>query len=563
MFIKRLLIFISGTIFFVFPGLACDRQYIYSTEVTSTPTAKPTQHGLSTFKSVLTVKAVSFLGKKNWWGIKADQVVMKINGQRIDSHDYEIPFAFRLDKSGMIEKFWYPDSLSYQQKEKLSGLAYYFQYSRSKESHFVSEENEHQQVYRYQYQKGAHLTKQKLAVISTLPDSLTNIIIHHSAITIDPDNCLLNSSQGVEKLEFQSVIPVFNSHLDSKFNLVINPSPILSPLLNLPDDISLWPTYQKVILSDKEKKRQIEALNTFVNELDPNKISVFEAVDQLAKFKEVLSTLLPLFKKNSFPDLANMRLINAIGLLDISESQVLLTNMISSLDLNADVRFRALQALTSGSNSLSKDSVPLIEKLITDGIETKDKILLNSLLPTLGIALGNRPLTEESETLRNALADKLDVVTENKEKAQLIMALGNAKSYQHADTIIRYSNDSSSLVRRDTAYALGKLKTPEAYRALGDMLVKEPIPSSAVEFQVLNSLSNFNLKNNELNLITNIADNSNNQKIRSEAIKAISTQPKETKIPLLKKLLKTESDTETFQQIINEIHSHDTEVVNQ
>ncbi len=558
MFVKKL-IFMFVLLVIAPLGLACEQQYRYSTEVTSTSPHKMTQANKVVFESLLTVKSVTNLKQDNWWAIKADNVILNVANQLMNADSYEIPFAFKLNDDGMIVKFWYPLPLSNEKKALLSTLAYNFQYKRDTENGEFSDETEQETVYRYEYKKTidkSEILKIKRSVVKPLANQLSKVTIIDSVNKITVDNCLIKQSSGHEKFEFISEITGLSFNVEYTSSLKNNFPRIASDLYNLPNELADWPSYKKPALSEEKKEKQIKELHRWVNQFDPKASDVFDVVNKLENYEASLVSLIALFSKNTLSNNSNMRLINALGVLDSEQSQLLLINMVRSPTLDANSRFRALQSLTTGSNSFSDDAELILKEVMSDGIESDDPIVANSLLPTIGIALGNRLGSNENNILLDALADELSNASDNTKKSQLLVAMGNTRSEIFSDIIINASQDTSSLVRRDSAYALGKINTASAYDALGSMLVDNKLNySTSVEMQVIKSFANYTLKENELSLIADIADNAKNTKLRQTAIDTIITQPKEVRVPALKNLLKSETNVKTYQKIINGIHS--------
>lgn len=536
---------------------ACEQQYHYSAIVQSHSVVKGAVFKqLSRFNSYITIKSMTLGNQTNWWGLKADKIDFKIDKQKVSDADYLPSFSFHLNELGLIDKFWFPKNVTKTQKNKLKPLAYLFQYRRSNKSSYISLETEQDGTYKYQYNvDGGKITRKKISVNLSGKDSVTDITIQDAADVITQGGCFLENSVGYEKIKVTSEFPQLNNYFNVHFELSTEPNLTDSPLLHLPENLNEWPVYHRPVLTHEEKTHQKRLLLTYVSHFDPRNESVFKLADELSQYPDELSALMTVLSDNQLSDAQNKRLIHALGVLDSPESQELLAQMITSTDLDSDSRFRALQAIAIGDSDISPSIVPAIENMLRSGLITDDRILKNSLLPTLGVMVGNRPETSAKTELLDVLSQELSSAQSDDRKLQLILALGNTGDTNYLQDITAYQDNNSSEIRRSVANALGHMSSEDAYLALDNMLGNESIQSTSVCQQIIKSLSDYSLKNDTMNRVSDIAERSENPELRESAVDLISRQTKEKRISVLKKLLKSEHNRHVFQAIINGIHS--------
>ncbi|PMH44637.1 hypothetical protein BCU68_12375 [Vibrio sp. 10N.286.49.B3] len=545
-------------ILFIFsiPAVACDPQYSLSSTINSN---NSTLLGSSKtdFSAVITLKPVTLQGQPGWWAIKADQVAIKDNPHLI-RETYELPFAFYINENGLIDRFWYPKYLNREQEITLNGFAHYFQLKQTEQQGEYSTETESNNRYLYQYNTDStsnELVKVKIRKLSQKgakkEASDYNILESENRFTLD--NCFFSNASGNETIDVTSPISAFSASVTYQFSLQRTQVPIKTLLQDLPNELNDWPSFSENI-STTELERQRKELVKVVTRFSATTTDVFTLVQQLEKNEAALASITDILAENKLAKTENMRLFNALGVMDSDNSQLLLLNIVNDSELDDSSRFRALQALTGGSNRLSDDVTNSINSLLIQGVNTEDPVLINSLLPSLGATISSRPDDHNTQSLLYTLENELSNEVTPQRKSHLLLAIGNIGSELLTDSVIESTNNDSAHVRSSAAYALGKIQTERSYQALGNMLNEES--NDRVEQRIIESFKGYTLQDKEMQQILSISTASKNNQLRKQSIKTIIAQPKDTRTPALKALLQSETNRNNQKLIINAIHGN-------
>ncbi|NGN99388.1 HEAT repeat domain-containing protein [Grimontia sp. S25] len=541
---------------FLFAGATlagdCAPQYQFEIETESTfAMVSPTPDKLL-MKGVLTLKPATLHGDE-WWAIKADNVILRSRGISATDPRFENPFAFKRAKDGQITEFWFPQSVKREDKDKLKGLAYYFQYAQSA-APMTRVEKDSLGKYRVNYQQADNsLVFQKKAYSlggKAKGTAFTNATITASNHSVIPTECWFDKREGSESLSFSGNAEEFNFDTQQSYSLIKQNAAHSTALLGLPSDLSSWPDAKQEVLD----KNQLAALHIemlkYLSESDILALDGFHLAEKLRYFDDVIADLPDSFNKLGLNDDAQMRLFNALGQLDSTNSQLALASFLSHSESDENTQFRALRALANGSNELGDSAWLSMQKLIEDPTPLGD--LAGSFIMTLGVMLESRERNENTEALEDTLLTLLGGSSEENVKSSVLTALGNSNNDAFVEEVASYSVSDSARLRKSAARALGRFESDEAYQALTFMVEREG--SATVQSQVLESLAEFDIDADTRAQVFLFAKDSDNDEVRFSAIKALSEQTYDGKETELRSLLGNETSRRNFTAIVRALH---------
>ena len=499
--------------------------------------------------SVISVKK----GKdKNWWAIKADQV-KSVQGQtEMPLPNYQHPFAFKLNELGLITEFYFADELDEQSQDQLKGLAYYLQYQKDLSK--IENETDTLGEYRVNYQQKEqflsfakinyeHKNKQAL-------NAFSHIDVLKSEQLITPSSCFLDTRSGIEKLKLVGQDLTFTS--EQRLELKKLSQPFETSLFSMSDDLSLWQSNQ-VELSQAEKDKLKRELLAFVTEQDITQIDAHTLALLLKKYDAVIGELRGVILTNQISDNAQMRLFNALGQLDTSSSQVLLSDLLLGTEKQPQTQFRALRALTQGHHALSQQATDNLLALLNDGFLSQDAEVSSSFYMTLGILLNNRVDSATAQQLSQAIVEHITLSESENKTADLITALGNSRNEQHVELIDNYLTDTSSRVEKASIRALGMMQSDTAYQNLEKHFNRH---SGRNTKTLLSALGNYEMKPKISDSVLNLAVNDTDDAVRYAAINALAKQPKNDGVKqTLRQALRTEKSKRNFKAIVKLLHA--------
>lgn len=534
-------------------SMACETQFLLDSqlEMQKQDTNKSSVYDL---QATLSLKPVTLNHQKGWWAIKADNV--KTNGTYAGKY-IQLPFAFKLGNQGLIAEYWYPKLLSREEEDSLSRLSTYYQFLRTPKENQIVQEMESGLSFTYIYNTDVdsnvlYKSKRNLGH-NALPRYVKSMNVRQSSIAIQPDNCFFTKQIGQEVIDTRSEIEQL-SFLASHYYVLTKQKQITtSSLFSLPDELTEWDIIQDVTLSDAELEEQSKKLSRWVTQSDIDSLKVHQLSKELEAYKYALHTLTNTFLEDSLSESKNMKLLVAIGLIDSKQSNALLLSITANVEMPDSTRFRALHALKYGDNRLSPDATDLIRNLVENGVETDSEIMQGSLMPVIGLVIADRPDDDNRRSLIMSLENKLISEDNPVKKGRLLVSMGNTKDAELLYTIQSYTNDESSYVRGNAAYALGQLGTPDAYEQLSTMLKRES--NNDVRKEVFRAFKKHEINSDDIQLVTTLIATSSDPIFRKEGIAVLSTQRKSIRVPELKKLLNTEKDRDNLRSIINSIHS--------
>ncbi|BBN80730.1 hypothetical protein PA25_07150 [Pseudoalteromonas sp. A25] len=554
---------VALTSFYLSAQNDCQPQYQFDIEAhTSFNYVKlqsPPQTSTVRLQGAISIKPARNGEEQNWWAIKADNVVSVFNQSTTPLPSYEYPFAFKLNKNGLIKAFYFFENIDKQTQDKLKGLAYYFQYQKDTSS--IQVEPDTLGYYQPTYQSNQNqlkMSKQTYAQFDqTQLSTFSRINIIHSEHNITPSKCFLKSRKGSEVLELIGQELNFGSNQSYRITKI--DSGFQSTLFDMSEDVTQWQT-SSVQLSEEEKARLAKALHQFITTQDITAIDAHTLATLLKQYDSVISTLKPIILSAQLSDAAQMRLFNALGQLDSASSQILLGHILQA-HKQPQTQFRALRALSQGSAALSEQTNQLLLEMLNNGFITLDAEVESSFYMTLGTLLYNRPSSDNSEQLRQAITEQI-VLNENEVKtASLISALGNSRSPDHEALLSEHLSSKSARIEKASIRALGMMQTPNAYQNLERHFFDSEKRNKKA---LVSALGRYQMSPKASDRVLNIAVNDSNDGVRYAAISALAKQKDQAGIkPILRQALSTETSRRNFKAIVELLHAKDGKTSNQ
>jgi hypothetical protein len=508
-----------------------------------------------TLSGVLTVKEAQFKGENGWWAIKADNVYAGNGQYATELHNYTLPFAFRLTQQGLISEFWFSAQLDKQAQDQLKGLAYYFQFQRDPKKPLTREQDTLGQYAVSYVFKENHIqfNKKTYQLADRGNGALQTVKIESSDHKVISSTCFFTSREGEESLIFSGQSNSLNLKTKQQYRLTLAQKAYPSVLLSMPTNIHHW--QQQITLSKAELTTLTQSLRRFVLNHDLTQIPAHTLAQQLAKFDAVIDSLSHDILEKKLTDRAQMRLFNALGQLDSSNSQQLLGYLLVQAEKNPLIQFRALRALSQGQNSLTPELTSLLKAQVETGFNSLDSEVTSSFYMTIGAMLYERQPNVQAQKLHDALSEQLSLETNNKIQSALITSLGNSRNEQHFEQIDRFVNDTNKSVQKASLRALGMLGTTQAYESLEKQLAQ---PTHNNQVALLSALVNYQLKPAASDAVLAIAVNDLNEESRYAAIKTLAEQNNQTGIKqTLKSALRSEKSRRNFQAIVELLNNSD------
>ncbi|MCQ8880025.1 HEAT repeat domain-containing protein [Pseudoalteromonas shioyasakiensis] len=535
-----------------FAGHTCINQYKYELNA-SVQYHQPDNISYVDMNAFITIKHFYHDNEVSWFGLKADQTNLKVNGVLSPSNDYEIPFLFGINTKGSITEFKFISDTPENVKEKLKGFAYYFQTHKvSKENPLVTTlERDAMGEYLVTYKMDEpYIEKNKVSYKESID-------IKKSITRYQLGKCFYNELTASEKVEITDG-PIYKSietNTDYTFstNRPILDSPLLT-LSNTPDD---WLIIKAKPLSKADKKELQEQLKLLLPSLNITQLASTELAELLKKYSPILGeveTVTLLLNEMALEDEQYMRLFNSIGQIENAASQMFLVNTINHEEINDTHKFRAIMSLLQGTEELTPSALYALGDAVLN-----NQINRGELQPILVTAVGgivdNRKNAGDTLVIQDAIIQGLHASESNKDKVTYLTAVGNMKNSNHLDYLTPYIYDGTANVRAATIMALGKINNPEAYNIVVENFNNEK--NEYVQITALKALSNYKVDSNFKTKAIAIAASNSNSEIRRSAIELLTS--KENKLPNkdLRKMLKFESDKSNYRLIVNALRDGD------
>ncbi len=362
-----------------------------------------------------------------------------------------------------------------------------------------------------------------------------------------PDACWFASVTGEESLHFSGLGNAFSLRTDQSYSVTRLSTLADSLLGELPSDLAVWQIEEKEsALSEEELAALADEFKAQLMTYPLTELRASELALWLEKYDPVIDTLTTLFIEKAFDDQTNMRLFNALGHLDSDNGNRLLVNLMQTNMLSETERFRAMRAITTGTRALTPQLAEQLLVMLNDQPFEGSESLWGSAIMAMGAVLERRQSNELTQDILNALQDKVGVASDINEKAALIAALGNASNQDSLNIIINHQCDETPRVRANVATALGQIGTPRAHQALSGMLYTET--DNRAQQAVFGAIGQFELEQTDIDTITQLASESDSERTRASAIKAIATQThkKEVASASLQRLMRNETSRRNF-----------------
>lgn len=542
------------------PNTDCRTSYSFSTRTHAEINMGQVVNNHHHLSGYLSIKALNQDETGRWWGLHFTNVVEKSDGMLLEDTVFARPFAVYRQNDGLLGPFKFFEPLTEQQQKKLKGLAYTLQFNHADiAGPWIHKERDNSGLYEVSYQKQDNaLLKQKASYLNEQPVKkqpnrlarLDKINILESTQTIHPSACWLKRTQGKEKLQIDVFSGEYTAKTEQYFNFETNPQLANTVLWQMSADIHHWTekTEQPANLTEAELAAMREVLLATLAEIDFEVISVDELLSVLKNFEIVLPVLQQFFRENTLSEVQQMTLFHALGLMDSPGSNLLLVALMNEQELQYATRFRAIQALTQGTRPLTKALTESLLNSIEENSFPDRPDMRSASLMAFGAMLNRRESNEFSQVLTVEMMDKLLLAENERDKASYLAALGNTYDDSVTDTVTNHIADNSASVRANAAYALGQIGSEKAKQVLNYMLHRET--DSFVQGEVLGAIAQFELDEKDLQVVSELARNSQRDGTRKRAIEALSKQKKHQQLvsQKLSQILKTERNRENFEQ---------------
>ncbi|WP_016956162.1 HEAT repeat domain-containing protein [Catenovulum agarivorans] len=492
----------------------------------------------------------------SWFGLQLTEVEQKLDNQVLQQEPIlSLPFKFHRTYAGQIDQFQFSQNLTKEQQDRLKGLAFYLQFTDKKSQQQLSVQEVDtigELTAEYSWQAPV-LIKRKQAYInlanaSTVSQPIEKFEVIKSKHQITPDDCLVERILGSETLLATGKNKQLSMQTQQTYRLFKLEKLTNADLFFLTADINTWPKLvepEKHLTTDELAKLRKQMLSQLAY-LDLAQIDTADLANWLLQFDPVLDSLHQLIMEQKFSDAANMRLFNALGLLDSVNSQSLLIGIIETDLFSENNRFRALRALSQGQKALTADITERLVVLLGEQDFAGSEAMHGATIMTLGALVARRQNNEHSQTLETALTNKLAGETNSRKQAALVASLGNTANEKHTDTLAKYTQVQSDHVRANAAFSLGQIGGEKAHNLLSGMLQAES--SDRVHKALFSALGNFSMNSAEIDKVSELAVNSSSEQTRAAAIKALAkqTQQKQQVTTHLKQMMKSEKSRKNF-----------------
>lgn len=513
----------------------------------------------------------SVIEDATWWGIQLTEITQVANGNPVpEDHIYHMPFAVLRGDNGQLLDFKFPADIDEEAQSKLKGLAYYLQFA-PKEI-VAPQANPRQEIdtighfqAKYDWQEIAavdtsskylEVSKEKLnyknfdnvTTNAGASNPLSNIDVLDSKILTQLNTCWFEQTRGREKLKISSDGGGYQMTTSQSYSIFKLDHIVDALLWQMPEDIHAWKLKEEkeLLLSDEELKLLAAKLRQDLQSIDYMSMRGSELGAWLQQYEAVISTVGEMLLEGVFDDKQQMRIFNALGQMDTDNGNRLLVDLMSEEALSETNRFRAMRAITNGTSPLTPELTEQMLDLLQDENFPGSDSLRGSAIMALGAVVQRRKSNEHSEQLLTELTNKLTAATNENEKAALVASLGNSTKPRVVDTLKSYTADSSARVRANAATSLGQVGNTDAHKALSGMLSAET--DARAQQAVLGAIGQFELSNNDIDKVADIASKSKSERTRGNAIKALGNQthqPEQAQ-QKLRELMKIEKSRKNF-----------------
>jgi len=517
----------------------------------------------------------------SWWGLQLTEVQQVANQQLLPTElAYSLPFAVLRSSEGKVLDFRFPVDLTADEKDKLKGFSYYLQFPTDKSqistdltrfevdgvgqaevlyssqldksqktvNDFVLAQGNDDKLFTFSKSKLSYQDTQSTRYNKKAQQVQNDVNILDSSQLVTINDCWLESTRGRETLYITSSAADYEMEVGQVFSLNKSPSLKDSLLWQLPDDYNLWKLQEseEVQLTEAELKAMALRMKQALGEIDILEMRGSILGEWLKQFDPVIDQMAVLLKSGIFDDKQTMRIYNALGQMDTPNSNRLVVSLIVDTELSETDRFRAIRAITNGESALTPElKEQLVNSILLDEFEGPED-LKGAAIMTLGAVIQYREPNEQSDQLLIDITNSLTNSENEEEQAALIASLGNSTQPDVLDTLKTYANSDSPRLRSNVASSLAQVGTEKAQELFSGMLHSEENPRA--QFAILGAASAFELSENDMTKITDIALNSDSQRTRGNAIKAIAKQTHHPELAMsqLKNMMKKESSRQNF-----------------
>lgn len=493
-----------------------------------------------------------------WWGGEIHNLTSSHNDAFVMSYqNIQTPFAFALSQEGKVIDFFFPDWLNIETQSLLKNFTYYFQYIPKIDDVVIRTENDSNGGVYVKYIPKAlgegttQVLKKKLAYVQHKHESPVQQEITHSEFSYrnNPEHVWFDKMEGTETLTTQSQGIRFDMIQHVSFKSVAHEQDL--SLYQLADTLNQWDIVEprRLELSTKQRKLLAESLVRDISKLDIANMTRSQRANWLFQYNSVLSELNNLIIGGELSGDFKLKLFSTLSELDTKNSNKLLIDIFTQDQYSIEDREQAMIQVSFGRTNLGRDSYQQLQAFLVETNVSDHRGIYSTGMFAIGNILRTREGSEQSEELYQNLSQTFLRAVTHDEQAILITALGNTAREDVAELLtVEFTQSDDRSVRQNTAYALGKCGSDLAHLSLIDMVKNEA--DATVNGELFNSLTQFELTAEEIDLVTAKALNVEDNRSRMKAIQAIGvqTENRQSAVSSLNVILENETDKANFRE---------------
>ncbi|MDN3682954.1 HEAT repeat domain-containing protein [Vibrio tapetis subsp. quintayensis] len=494
---------------------------------------------------------------KIWWGGEIYNLTSSHNDAFLNSYkSIQTPFAFALNQEGKVVDFFFPDWLNIETQSLLKNFTYYFQYIPILDDVVIRIENDSNGGVYVKYIPKAlgegitQVVKKKLAYVQNKHEPPVQQEINHSEFSYgnNPEHVWFDKMEGTETLITRSQGIRFDMIQHVSFKSVSHEQDL--SLYQLSDILNQWNIVEprSLELSAKQRKSLAESLVRDISKLDIVNMTRRQRSNWLSQYNSVLSELNNLIIGGELSGDIKLKLFSTLSELDTKNSNKVLIDIFTQDQYSIEDREQAMIQVSFGRTNLGRASYQQLQAFLVETNVSDHRGIYSTGMFAIGNILRTREGSEQSEELYQNLSQTFLRAVTHVEQAILITALGNTARQDVAELLtVEFTQSDDRSVRQNTAYALGKCGSDLAHVSLIDMVKNEA--DATVNGELFNSLTEFELTAEEIDLVTAKALNVEDNRSRMKAIQAIGVQNenRQNAVSSLNVILENETDKANFR----------------
>lgn len=509
-----------------------------------------------------------------WIGLQLYKPLNWLDGKQVNSAVYSVPFAVKVNqKTQQPEEFIFNAPLKEEDKGKLIGIY--------KTLHIaLPTPNDHPSNYlvegaddigtfttRYTYTKPNQGTKTKLRYNkigwSEQQNTLANVesaTVHHDQLSFEKDACWLTKASGSSDIEVSTKDDFLDLRVKQKYELKRRHDPLPKEvrLLKLGIDPTKWTMLAFDDIYPREQPNPLANGKEFIlaiTSMSLTKLTHAQLKQLLYDNQDYLHLLKDLLLKERFNNKDEARLFLVLGMVDVPQSHLLLTDIYLSEDFRYEARFRTLMALKYAERPIEQALIDRIFTYSTKKHSPQNSELAHSSMMVLGIITKNQLQSEFGQQLSNRLVNELNRAASETGQAALLTAIGNSGDTNHQKTLTDYLDHDSSLLRERSAKALYHMPGQDTLHTLSNQLTTET--NAKTKQAILRSMGPNPMGPSDINKVYTHAKSAPESNTRRAAISALVKQ-KDHQVdvkPQLKSLMKSEKTEANLRDIMKALYS--------